>query len=543
MRTPRYLAVIVVISSLATLAFCNWLTGPAVAGSRDQSGGAVLSNLPAHGSAGYNELLNAAGNPDGEALDMTKSEMWNVRPERLEALIAAAAKHGVTITPLDSTWNHALAPMQSGTPMPIEQQEMMHKTMQSKAVMGISIMGLPQDNVLEYALTKGMHSNRKVPSGTSLVIPLNDKITITARRISITKTADGYVWRGAVDSTDEPVTLLWWPGGRLSGSITFKGHVYAVRNMGGNMHGVVDMMPAGLPPEHAPMAPDAMKKMNMTQDPFVRHGDASMMPDPNAPSKAVRPDTKDLEDAPLTKQALLAPAPALTASRQSKHSGKPKPVTISVLIAYTKKAASYYSDIEKDLIALIVEDANQSFRNSGIGHVSLQLAHAYQTDYAEEGSHFEHVFRFADKDDGYMDDVHALRERYQADVAILIVHDPNGCGLAAQVAAPADRAFAVVHHECAATTYSLGHEIGHLIGARHDEALDDSKEPFPYGHGFVFGKKWRTMMSYKESCDGCPRLPLWSSPYIKVRGVPAGNKFSNNARVIAEQAARVAAFR
>ena len=29
-------------------------------------------------------------------------------------------------------------------------------------------------------------------------------------------------------------------------------------------------------------------------------------------------------------------------------------------------------------------------------------------------------------------------------------------------------------------------------------------------------------MSYKESCNGCPRLPVWSSPKVLVRGEPAG---------------------
>jgi hypothetical protein len=107
----------------------------------------------------------------------------------------------------------------------------------------------------------------------------------------------------------------------------------------------------------------------------------------------------------------------------------------------------------------------------------------------------------------------------------------------------ADRAFTVVHHECAANMYSLAHEIGHIIGARHDEALDDSKEPFSFGHGYVSAKNWRTMMAYKDSCDGCPRVPVWSSPRIMIRGVPAGNVESDNARVISENAARVAAFR
>ena len=78
--------------------------------------------------------------------------------------------------------------------------------------------------------------------------------------------------------------------------------------------------------------------------------------------------------------------------------------------------------------------------------------HAYETNYVEEdGEHFQHVWRFADKDDGDMDEIHGLRDKYRADVGVLIVDDPSGCGLATRVYADEDEAFAVVHHECAAT--------------------------------------------------------------------------------------------
>ena len=169
--------------------------------------------------------------------------------------------------------------------------------------------------------------------------------------------------------------------------------------------------------------------------------------------------------------------------------------------------------------------------------------HAYQTDYVEEGAHFDHVWRFADKGDGYMEEIFPLREKYKADVAILIVDDAKGCGLATRVHADAEEAFAVVHHECAASTYSLAHEIGHIIGARHDLFLDKNMKPFPYGHGYVNGNKWRDIMSYKDGCGGCPRLPVWSSPLVKVKGEVAGSAELDNARVIAEEAGRVAAFR
>ena len=88
-------------------------------------------------------------------------------------------------------------------------------------------------------------------------------------------------------------------------------------------------------------------------------------------------------------------------------------VVIDVIVAYTKKAASNYSDVKRELVDLSIEEANESFRKSGIGHVKLRLVHAYQTDYVEEGAHFDHVWRFADKGDGYMDEIHPLRDKYQ----------------------------------------------------------------------------------------------------------------------------------
>jgi hypothetical protein len=248
-------------------------------------------------------------------------------------------------------------------------------------------------------------------------------------------------------------------------------------------------------------------------------------------TRGMQPRGALLTQAQKVKHALTASnAAAAIKSMKNPLASKPNHIVIDVLVAYTKKAASSYSDIESELVDLAIEEANRSFRLSNLGHISLRLVHTYRTDYVEEGDHFDHVWRFADKGDGYMEEVHDLRDLYRADVAILIVDDPKGCGLATRVHADADEAFAVVHHACAAASYTLAHEIGHLIGARHELS-------------YVNGSKWRDMMGDKRSCGGCPRLPVWSSPTVLVNGEPAGTAELDNARVIAQQAARVAAFR
>ena len=512
---------------------------------------AILSNLPASGSAAYTALYDLADRPQREMLEMTKAEVWKIAPKRWDALMAAAAKAGAKVNKLDATWNRALAPMAKSHAMSAKQKTMMHEAMASKAVVGMGMMALPFPSVAEYALTKGMQEADPSAPQPALVIPLAEGKTVIARRTSVAPVAGGYAWHGVVEETGEPVTVLWWPSGKMSASVTYRGHMFAVRNFGDGMHAVLETNPAGMPDEHAPMGIDKMKKMHLKEDPLVKRGDASMLmgdPQKAAPSlqPAERPDrshTRNFEDAAPGKIALAVPG-----SYNITHTPPPggklyEPATIRLIVAYTKAAAEHYSDIETDLIPLAIEEANQSFRVSGISNVILELAYTYKTDYTESGSHFEHVFRLADKGDGYMDEIHGLRDKYKADIGILIVHDPHGCGLSAEVYARPERAFAVVHHECAAGMYSLAHEIGHLIGARHDRALDDDTQPFAYGHGFVLSKSWRTMMSYKDSCDGCPRVPVWSSPNVMVQGVPAGNAESDNARVIAEQAARVAKFR
>jgi hypothetical protein len=169
--------------------------------------------------------------------------------------------------------------------------------------------------------------------------------------------------------------------------------------------------------------------------------------------------------------------------------------------------------------------------------------HTQQVDYDEsEGEHFDHLYRMVDGT-GAFKDVHRLRNEKRADIVGLVLEDPSGCGLSTRVGAEAEEAYFVVHHSCAAISISIAHEIGHILGTRHDRTVDQSNTPFAYGHGHVNGTKWRDIMSYQKGCDGCPRIPFWSNPRVTYQGQPTGTPMADNARVILEQAERVSRFR
>jgi hypothetical protein len=544
-RLPDTRALLMTVAAVAIAAPL-----PAHAAARRAKVDVIVSNLPAPDSPAYQAFYKAVGSPKKETLEMTNSERWTVPPARLAVLHKAAEALGVTVLRLDANRNRLFEPMAKGQPMSETQKSMMDATMSSPAVVGATMMMVPEASKVEAALTRGMHDRRAGAPPAMLTVPLSETSHVSVRRTSIAKSGDAYVWRGVVEGTDEPVTLMWWPDGHVSGTIHHGTRMFQVKDMGGGMHAVIEMARKMMPPDHAPASLDLLKKMNMDTDPLVRQGDASMLrpeAEQGGGNRPSRSELKDLQDAPIIKskhQPLAAPrAPALDEPAPARKDAPAPEITITVLVAYTRAAASRYEDVARDLVALAIEEANQSFRNSGVGNVQLKLVHAYQTDYVERGSHFEHVWSFADRGDGVMEEVHALRDKHGADVAMLIVHDPAGCGLATRVAAEADEAFAVVHHECAAPMYSLAHEVGHIVGARHDHALDMSSEPFPYGHGHVHGTQWRTMMSYKDTCNDCPRLPVWSSPHVRIRGAAAGSTTANNAKVIADHARRVAGFR
>mgnify|MGYP001472130099 CR=1 FL=1 len=205
---------------------------------------------------------------------------------------------------------------------------------------------------------------------------------------------------------------------------------------------------------------------------------------------------------------------------------------IDVLVVYTAaaRAAQGGTSAMESLIASAIASTNQSYANSGVTQ-RLQLAGQAELVYSESGDMSTDLGRLAGTSDGFIDDVHALRDAAYADEVVLLIESGQYCGIAyvqetvASWFAP--WAFAVVARNCAVSNYSFAHELGHNMGAQHDWFVDNSTVPYTFAHGYVNASaRWRTIMAYNNKCSAqgfnCTRLNYWSDPTRSYSGAPMG---------------------
>jgi len=304
-----------------------------------------------------------------------------------------------------------------------------------------------------------------------------------------------FTWAGISEDEQRGGTTLVVRNGEITGSISTPEGLYRISPLGGGVHALVEVDPSKFPKDE----PESFQSKESQHGQFV-------------PS-----ENSDIRNKPSS---------ALT--------------QIDVLVAYTAAARAGVNDIDAT-IALAVAEANQSYLNSGIG-IHLNLVDSFQVTYTEKSKPFETIL----SDFKGMADVNKRRDQAGADLAALIIDQSDYCGLADAIMANASTAFSIVHYDCATGYYSFAHELGHLMGARHNEQMDPSTSPFAYGHGYRHDTPspgWRTIMAY--DCPAhCLRLQYWSNPNHKYGANPMGTAPTNdNARVLNETAATVAGFR
>lgn len=216
-------------------------------------------------------------------------------------------------------------------------------------------------------------------------------------------------------------------------------------------------------------------------------------------------------------------------------------------------AVFYTSDINSSFKYNIVSHVNQailysntSFINSNI-NAKLELVYLGETSYTSIDFYSDLEY-FTLKNDGYMNNVHYIRESYAADVCVLLTASTEYCGLG-WLYANNDYAFCAVQAKTSCfNQYSFVHEIGHIVGCNHDAYVKPNVSP-TYSHGYIYldGKNsWRTIMAYSNLCQdnncSCPRILQWSNPNIMYHGIATGDELSNNARVWNERISTVSNF-
>ena len=334
------------------------------------------------------------------------------------------------------------------------------------------------------------------PGSAPLRMFSNRDVTVTLPRAQPRDT--GTTTLSSAPAQAEGSATLVVRGALVTGRVVSGGRIYSIRPLGDGLHAVVTIDEARFPPEH----PESFNQ---------------------------------LEQAPRD-------APPTPGRLRDFRIGDGAPV-IDVLVAYTPAVRAATADPE-GLAQLAVDQMNRSFAGSSVAG-SVRLVMSTELDYVETGGFAAARDDLKTPGNGRLDEVQALREQTGADIVALLIDNNEACGLAADILANEATAFAVVNQSCAVDNVSFAHELGHLLGARHDPDTDSSSSPFPYGHGLREpAGPWRTVMAYP--CDGtsCPRIEQWSNPNIRINGRPTGTTAKqNNARVLNETISTVAAFR
>ena len=350
-----------------------------------------------------------------------------------------------------------------------------------------------------------------------VLLPDGKEIIIINRRLE-RDNKKRIAWYGEVEKDPGSFVLLSVVGEVISGRInTSGGRHFRISYLGENVHQVAELV-------------------------------TSKFPDDSKDFDFVQTDKQD-------KEADACPDPA---------------VDIDVMVVYTataRAAAGGAAGMEA-LIYQCINLSNLTYQNSNINQ-RLRLVHFAEVAYTESGNSVTDRDRLRNPSDGFMDNVHTLRNTFAADLVGLIVENLENCGRAFIMSTVSNAqeafGFCVMTRSCSADNLTFPHELGHNMGARHDCAADNTiNSPFVFNHGFGVanpadgsGLSWRTVMATAATaCGGvgpCNRVPFWSNPNINFSPTnaaatnPMGNNAgvcqADNAQTLNNTAATVANFR
>lgn len=376
------------------------------------------------------------------------------------------------------------------------------------SVKQIPLPTLPQQAIAGRSRAVAINYGQLIKGKISVKLP--GDISFEAVRDEVIDLGGGRgAWTGHVEGDSSSMVVIAVSGGSFAGTFAFNGMLFRLEPRAGGGHVLSEVRP------NVPFA---------ELEPLLVGDDAGLATDSSPGNQNVV-------------QGGSEPAAGGVGS------------VIDVLVAYTPAVAALYGGpAGADALAIqAVVEANKAYSYSNMT-TRLNLVHTVLTDYTESDSMSTDIGRLSGTGDGYMDELHLLRDAHGADVVSLIENNVQYCGLGYRMKTVstnfAPYAFSIVHHGCATSYFSFAHEIGHNQGAHHDFVNATGLVVYPYAYGYQDpGNTFRTVMAY-DCPGGCPRWPVFSHGDNPLSGQATGFPGSSeNALVIDQTAPTVAAFR
>lgn len=230
---------------------------------------------------------------------------------------------------------------------------------------------------------------------------------------------------------------------------------------------------------------------------------------------------------------------------------------VNILIAYSSEAADSMGGDQTITNAIIdaVQFMNTAYIYSDVRQQSLLVRTVVMVD--EETSCFAsdlNTFQASTY-------IAALRNKYHADVAVIVLANNEFCGLPYYDNQVADdsSAYCAVNFYCMMNNFALSHQVAHLYGCGHagSTRTENSDAVYSYGHGFNWSfndcASFSTIMGVGDDdfCFGdgeedaaCNIIPYFSNPSLLYNGVQLGiPNVNDNARVLNQNTSVIGALK
>ena len=324
-------------------------------------------------------------------------------------------------------------------------------------------------------------------------------------------TAAGYTMTGRLAGVPTSTVVLAVNGDAVAGKVWSQGAVYTIRSTGGGAV-IWEVDPSVLPRCEGPATPP----------------NAFEIATGRTESSAEEPSGLD-DGAPLG--ATVVPKAAVQAGGSSVPADDGDVIDLLVVYPPFVRRAEGGVAAMRTLIDRDVAATNEAYRAGGVAQ-RVRLVAATEVDYGITSGIQKALHALAGESDGEMDEVHALRDSYAADLVLLHLGEKRGVthkGGIAYLLIRQSSEIGALDGFSVSSSWAFAHELGHNMGLGHHWTAESGHPVlYPYGRGYEFRDEsqedepdvWTTIMHSAGS-----NINRFSNPnqrYPDESGVPLG---------------------